>query len=304
MCVRGDQHLRTATQRQIGLQRVRLDGVVVDQQNAIALFAQSLHNSSERRSFLLISGYPGKPHAEGDETSPHSRLALRSYPPCRAVVAAVALSIGSSKRGLADATQSVQGRNGDAPLVALECRFDCLQRIIPTHEQRGHADGDVGYRVGPRQDDPAGHLASQHELTEADALLVVWDAVQLATPEMIRERRKAARLHRNEQHEPRSFRCSLPKRSVALPGGVWCFQVLVRDNTEHMVGCVVVLQHPLANVVTGFHLEFVDVRSVSERLQLLLNPMSPVSVAARVTDKDVGHLHRRRVGRVHAQITA
>jgi hypothetical protein len=43
---------------------------------------------------------------------------------------------------------------------------------------------------------------------------------------------------------------------------------------------------------------------VSERLQLLLNPMSPVSVAARVTDKDVGHLHRRRVGRVHAQITA
>ena len=85
-------------------------------------------------SSLSFAPEPAQSNAERDEIGAHGGRRLRPDPPSGAVVAAMALRVGGCKRGLADATQSVQRRDGDATLVALERRFDRRERIVATHE--------------------------------------------------------------------------------------------------------------------------------------------------------------------------
>jgi hypothetical protein len=51
---------------------------------------------------------------------------------------------GRRKRGLPDATQSVQRGDRNTSLVPPECRFYCCERMVAPHEQAGHADWNVG----------------------------------------------------------------------------------------------------------------------------------------------------------------
>ena len=144
MGVRRDQDLRAPAARQVGLERIGIDRVVEDEQDALALVPQPLHHRGERRLLLLVGGDPPEPHAEPDEIGAHRGLGLRPDPPRRPVVAAMPLRVGGRQRGLADAAQPVQRRDGDAALVALERRLDRCQRVVAAQEMRRHPDRDVG----------------------------------------------------------------------------------------------------------------------------------------------------------------
>ena len=279
--VRRDENLRAPAARQVGLERIRIDRIVEDEQDALALVPQPLHHGGERRFLLVVRRYPVEPHAERDEIGAHAGLGLRPDPPGRPVVAAMPLGVGGRQRGLADSAQPVQRRDGDAALVALERRLDGGERVVAAEEMRRHPDRDVGDREHlAGKGDRCGRLALLHELAEADARRLLGDAVELAAADVIGERRQPARLHRHEQHEARPLRRRLPQRGVALQGRVRRLQVLVRDDAEHVVGGVVALLHPGVDVVAALDLPLVDVRRVPERLELLGDPERPVAVAA------------------------
>jgi hypothetical protein len=186
MRVRGDQHARHAAARQIGLERVGIDGVVVDQQNALALVHKPLHYGLERRLLLLVGRHPVEPHAQRHEIGAHAVRGLRPDPPGGAVVAAVALGIGRRKRGLAHAAQPVQRGDGDAAAVAGERGIDGRQRVVAAEEMLGYADRDVGdgeHRA--REGGGRGRLALRHEFAKTDAGCVLRHAVELATADVV-----------------------------------------------------------------------------------------------------------------------
>ena len=67
------------------------------------------------------------------------------------------------------------------------------------------------------------------------------------------------------QHEARPLRCRLPDRRVAFEGGIGSLQIVVGDDTQHMVGGLVALLHPGVNVVAAIDLPFVDARRMPKR---------------------------------------
>src|SRR5262244_798233 len=56
-----------------------------------------------------------------------------------------------------------------------------------------------------------------------------------------------------------------------------------------MIGGIVPLLHPGIDVVAALDLPFVDVRRVAEGAEFVRDPERPVTIAARVTDENVGH---------------
>src|SRR5262249_37835517 len=86
------------------VERIGIDGVVVDEEDALSLLAQSLHHSTKRGLLLLIGSNPPKPHAQRDEISTHCRFGLRSDPPCCSVVPSMALCVRGRQRGLPNPT--------------------------------------------------------------------------------------------------------------------------------------------------------------------------------------------------------
>ena len=117
MRVRGDQHPRRAAGRQVGLERLGIERIVEDQQDAFALVPQPLSHRGKRRLLLLVGRHPAEPHAKPDQVGAHAVRRLRPDPPGGAVVAAMALGVGRRQRGLADPAQAVQRGDGDAALV-------------------------------------------------------------------------------------------------------------------------------------------------------------------------------------------
>ena len=59
-----------------------------------------------------------------------------------------------------------------------------------------------------------------------------------------------------------------------------------------MIGGIVALLHPGIDVAARLDLPLVDMRRVAERLQLLADPKSPVLVARRIADENIGHARR------------
>ncbi len=70
--------MRAPAARQVGLERIRIDCVVEDEQDALALVLQPLHHGGERRLLLVVGGDPAEPDAERDEVGAHARA--RSAP--------------------------------------------------------------------------------------------------------------------------------------------------------------------------------------------------------------------------------
>lgn len=65
-----------------------------------------------------------------------------------AVVATVPLGIGRRQRGLANATHSMDRRDGDATLVVGEGAPDLDQDLLTPEEIPGNSDRDIGSRAG------------------------------------------------------------------------------------------------------------------------------------------------------------
>ncbi len=65
--VGGDDDLGRAALRQEGAQGVRVDRIVVDEQDALARLREMLQDRLDRRLFLGVLRDPAEPHAEADE---------------------------------------------------------------------------------------------------------------------------------------------------------------------------------------------------------------------------------------------
>ena len=57
----------SAAARQIGLERSRVDRIVEDEQDALALMAQAFHDGGDRRLLLVVRADPGEADAECDQ---------------------------------------------------------------------------------------------------------------------------------------------------------------------------------------------------------------------------------------------
>ena len=111
--------MQSAARRQKILERGRVDGVVENQQQPLALMPQALHHDLERRPLLLVRRDPAEPRAERNEIGPRRVRRLRPYPPSRAIIAAMLVRVSRGQRGLADLAQPMQRGDRDAGLVAL-----------------------------------------------------------------------------------------------------------------------------------------------------------------------------------------
>ena len=60
MGIRGHQHPRRAAGRQVGLERLGVERIVVDQQDAFALVPQPLPHGGKRRLLLLVGRRPSR----------------------------------------------------------------------------------------------------------------------------------------------------------------------------------------------------------------------------------------------------
>jgi hypothetical protein len=85
---------------------------------------QALHHGGDRRLLLVVRADPAKPDAKPDKIGAQRDVGLGPEPPGRAVIPAMAVGIDRGERGLADAAQAVQRRDGDAALIAGERRLE------------------------------------------------------------------------------------------------------------------------------------------------------------------------------------
>jgi hypothetical protein len=72
---------------------IRIGGVVVDEQEAVTLVAQSLHHRDNGRFLRRICSDATKPHAETDEIGAHRGFGFGSNPSGRAIIAPMTLGI-------------------------------------------------------------------------------------------------------------------------------------------------------------------------------------------------------------------
>ena len=132
--VRGDQHPRRPAARQIGKQRIGIDRIVEDQQDAVALMPQPLADRGQGRRFLLVRGDPAEPHPERRQIGAQRRLGLGPDPPGRAIIAAVQLGIGRRQYRLADPAQPVQRGDRHPGIAAPQYPVDIDQRVVAPEE--------------------------------------------------------------------------------------------------------------------------------------------------------------------------
>jgi hypothetical protein len=128
---------------QKGFDLIRVDRVVIDEQNAFALMPQLLHHGGERGLLLILRANPAEPYAERHQIGAHGGVRLRPDPPSRPVIAAMFLGVGRRKRCLVNAAQPMHRRDGNAALGAGERCFDLYERVVAAKKMRRHADGDV-----------------------------------------------------------------------------------------------------------------------------------------------------------------
>src|SRR5262249_35675519 len=67
----GDQDLTSPTAREIRFERVRIDGIIVDEENAVALIAQPLHHSDKYALLVFVRADPAEAQSECDEIGAH-----------------------------------------------------------------------------------------------------------------------------------------------------------------------------------------------------------------------------------------
>jgi hypothetical protein len=75
-----------------------------------------------------------------------------------------------------------------------------------------------------------------------------------------------------------------PLSRAALPTRNGRFQVSFRDDADHMVGSVVPLFHPSRDIATTRDFPLMNACFMTQSLELMPNPKSPVAVAARIAD--------------------
>ena len=151
---------------------------------------QPFHHGRERRLLLIVRADPAQPHADRDEVATHAGLGLRPDPPCRPIIAAMALRISRGQRRLADAAKSIQRRNGKAAGFAPKRRLDGSERIVPPHEMDRHLQRDVRDGEGlAGEGNPLGSLALLQKFAETDTRRPFVHTKQFAPPDMVRERR-------------------------------------------------------------------------------------------------------------------
>jgi hypothetical protein len=219
----------------------------------------------------------------------------------------MALGISRRQRGLADAAQPMQRRDGDTAFVALERGLDICKRIVAPHEMGRHPNRDIGdgeNRAGKR--DGAGRHRRRHKFTKTGTRSFLGNAEKLAAANVIAERRQIARVHDHRKSETRPLRRRLPLRGPAFDGRIGrldIVQIVVRHHAEHVIGGLMAPFHPGVNIVAGLDLPFVNVMRVAKGFQFLGDPECPGAVGLRIADKDVGHAHRPRVGPPLAAIT-
>jgi hypothetical protein len=75
--IRGDQTFRSPATRQIGFDRIRIDRIVIDEQNTFALLRQPLHHGGKRGLLLILRANQAEPHAERHKIGAHGGVRLR-----------------------------------------------------------------------------------------------------------------------------------------------------------------------------------------------------------------------------------
>ena len=75
-----------------------------------------------------------------------------------------------------------------------------------------------------------------------------------------------------------------PLCRAALPTRIGRFQVSFRDDAEHMVCGVVPLFHPSRDIAATRDFPLMNACFMTQSLELMPNPKSPVAVAARIAD--------------------
>ena len=149
--VRRDQHARRPARRQIGFEARRVDRVVIDQQQPVALVPQPLAHFVERWFLFLVDSDPAKPHPKRNEIGAHGRFGLRQDPPGRAIIGAMAFGVGRRDRRLADAAQPMQRGDRDPALVTFQRHRSPRARRRGRGNEAGRRSGCSRARRGGRE---------------------------------------------------------------------------------------------------------------------------------------------------------
>jgi hypothetical protein len=113
---------------------------------------------------------------------------------------------------------------------------------------------------------------------------------------VVNENRHPAGLHDDREHEARLVLLRhVPEGGVKLQYRERRPLIFVRENAENAISLVETTLHPSVDVGTPFDLKVVDMRLVVEPLQLLVDPLRALAIAARVADKDFRHAPPPRI---------
>jgi hypothetical protein len=292
--VRGNDNLCCPSKRQIRPQRAGIDRIVIDQQNAIALVSQPLHDRRDRRVFLCFRIDPAKSDTEPDQIGTRARLGLGPDPPCRAVVKPIPLGISRRQHRLADATQSVQRGDRDPAVMGRQRLVDCVEFVVPPHELNRHADRNVRDRsaalVGDGSSGGTGLVRIRYEGAEAFALLITGNGMELEANQMTHQHGYRAVLNDDGQNKVGTLDHRLVERGVEFHQRMLCLEVSAGDDAKRVIGCVEAFPHPGDEVAAARDLIFVKMRLMTKRPQHVGDPMSLYAVGRSVADEDVRHV--------------
>jgi hypothetical protein len=127
--------------------------------------------------FATTQDFPASPPCQRHEVRAYGRFGLRSDPPGRAPIGAMALCVNRRECGLADATEPMKSGDCNAALVAPERRLDRRKRVVAPNEMRRCADRDVGDRkYTARERDGLRCSPRRHEVAKARAHGIFRDA--------------------------------------------------------------------------------------------------------------------------------
>ena len=292
MRVGGDQDVRGAVEREEGTDAFRVQGVVEDQQDALAFAAQAVGDFGQSGVLGFAVGDPAQAVAERDEVGAEAVGGFGAEPPGGAVVVAMFGGVGGGEHGFADAAHAAQRGDGGAAVVALQGGLDGRHVVVAAHEDAGDGDGYVAFGgdVLAGEGDGERRGGRGHEGVEALAGGVLGQAVKFAALEVLNQRRQHAGRDHDIEHEAGTlFLDRAPFRGFAFQGGVAGLQIGVRHHAQHMVRAAVPGAHPAEDVLALADLPFMHVRGMAERCELVGDPVRPLAVGAGVADEDVGH---------------